>query len=186
MPGQTPSSPGAFHAPVKLCGFLDTGWFLGTLPSNYRKRGIMKILLVGDIVGKPGLTLTATILKQYLQKYQIDLCIVNGENVLLNNVGQEVSQSLYDNDKIIDVGVGKDPGGAGFKRFVAYRFFTDHSDHHDRNTLITAQTADFLDELDTVDNGHTVIGNDQIHPVVFHLSKLQENLFFADSSWEFE
>ncbi|MFH0988964.1 MAG: TIGR00282 family metallophosphoesterase [bacterium] len=41
----------------------------------------INILFVGDIVGKPGLTLTATILKQYLQKYQIDLCIVNGENV---------------------------------------------------------------------------------------------------------
>jgi metallophosphoesterase (TIGR00282 family) len=40
----------------------------------------VNILFVGDIVGKPGLTLTSTVLKQYLQKYEIDLCIVNGEN----------------------------------------------------------------------------------------------------------
>lgn len=36
---------------------------------------------MGDIVGKPGLNLVEKLLKQYLQKYEVDLCIVNGENV---------------------------------------------------------------------------------------------------------
>ena len=36
---------------------------------------------IGDINGKPGLTLVSSLLKQYLQKYEIDVCIANGENV---------------------------------------------------------------------------------------------------------
>jgi 2',3'-cyclic-nucleotide 2'-phosphodiesterase len=40
----------------------------------------INIFFVGDIMGKPGLSLTTTVLKQYLQKYEIDFCIVNGEN----------------------------------------------------------------------------------------------------------
>jgi hypothetical protein len=36
---------------------------------------------IGDINGKPGLTLVSSVLKQYLQKYEIDVCIANGENV---------------------------------------------------------------------------------------------------------
>jgi metallophosphoesterase (TIGR00282 family) len=40
----------------------------------------INIFFVGDIVGRPGLNLVSTVLKQYLQKYEVDLCIVNGEN----------------------------------------------------------------------------------------------------------
>ncbi len=39
------------------------------------------ILFVGDIVGKPGLDITETLLKSYLEKYKIDVCIANGENL---------------------------------------------------------------------------------------------------------
>ncbi len=42
---------------------------------------VLNILFIGDINGKPGLTLTSSILKQYFQKYEIDFCIANGENV---------------------------------------------------------------------------------------------------------
>ncbi|HAL57116.1 MAG TPA: TIGR00282 family metallophosphoesterase [Bacteroidetes bacterium] len=48
----------------------------------------INIFFVGDINGKPGLTLVATILKQYLQKYRIDFCIVNGENT---NQGKSIT-----------------------------------------------------------------------------------------------
>ncbi len=41
----------------------------------------INILFVGDIIGKPGLELTSSILKSLLEKYNIDFCIANGENV---------------------------------------------------------------------------------------------------------
>jgi metallophosphoesterase (TIGR00282 family) len=41
----------------------------------------LNIFFVGDIVGKPGLELTTTILKNYLEKFKVDLCIANGENL---------------------------------------------------------------------------------------------------------
>jgi 2',3'-cyclic-nucleotide 2'-phosphodiesterase len=41
----------------------------------------LNIFFVGDIVGKPGLDLTETLLRSYLEKYKVDLCIANGENL---------------------------------------------------------------------------------------------------------
>ncbi len=43
---------------------------------------VLNILFVGDIVGKPGFDLTETLLKNYFQKYNVDLCIANGENLV--------------------------------------------------------------------------------------------------------
>ncbi len=43
---------------------------------------ILNILFIGDIVGKPGLELAETLLKSYIQKYSIDFCIANGENLV--------------------------------------------------------------------------------------------------------
>ena len=40
----------------------------------------INIFFVGDINGKPGMTLISNLLKQYIQKYEIDFCVVNGEN----------------------------------------------------------------------------------------------------------
>ncbi len=45
------------------------------------QQNIINILFIGDIIGKPGLELTETLIKNYLQKYKIDLCIANGENL---------------------------------------------------------------------------------------------------------
>jgi 2',3'-cyclic-nucleotide 2'-phosphodiesterase len=42
----------------------------------------LNILFIGDIIGKPGLEITETLLKNYFQKYQIDFCIANGENLV--------------------------------------------------------------------------------------------------------
>lgn len=41
----------------------------------------MKILLVGDIVGKRGRQVVKTLLPEIRQEYQIDFCIANGENI---------------------------------------------------------------------------------------------------------
>ncbi|MGB2868532.1 MAG: TIGR00282 family metallophosphoesterase [Bacteroidota bacterium] len=50
---------------------------------------LLNILFVGDINGKPGMNLVSMMLKQYLQKYEIDFCIANGENV---NEGKSISE----------------------------------------------------------------------------------------------
>lgn len=55
----------------------------------------MKILFVGDIVGKSGRTILKRTLGQILQDLSIDLCIANGENAaggfgLTREVGQEI------------------------------------------------------------------------------------------------
>ncbi len=41
----------------------------------------LSLFFVGDIVGRPGLQLTTTLLKNYLEKYKVDFCIANGENL---------------------------------------------------------------------------------------------------------
>ena len=43
---------------------------------------VLNILFIGDIIGTPGLELTEKLLKSYLQKYNVDCCIVNGENLV--------------------------------------------------------------------------------------------------------
>ncbi|MBI5463902.1 MAG: TIGR00282 family metallophosphoesterase [Ignavibacteriales bacterium] len=57
----------------------------------------LNIFFVGDINGRPGLALTTTVLKQYLQKYEVDFCIANGEN--LDNgksITEEQAKALFD------------------------------------------------------------------------------------------
>jgi metallophosphoesterase (TIGR00282 family) len=61
----------------------------------------INIFFVGDIVGKPGLTLTSNLLKQYLKKFEVDLCIANGENV---TDGKGISDE--DAKVLFDLGVG--------------------------------------------------------------------------------
>ena len=58
----------------------------------------MKILVVGDVVGKPGLTYLRKRLRRIKQEYHADLTIVNGENA--SGVGITPSQA----DEIFDAG----------------------------------------------------------------------------------
>ena len=52
---------------------------------------------IGDINGKPGLTLVSSVLKQYLQKYEIDVCIANGENVSEGKgIEEKDARTLFD------------------------------------------------------------------------------------------
>jgi 2',3'-cyclic-nucleotide 2'-phosphodiesterase len=41
----------------------------------------LNILFIGDIIGTPGIQITETLLNSYIQKYHIDFCIANGENL---------------------------------------------------------------------------------------------------------
>lgn len=45
----------------------------------------MKILAVGDIVGKNGLNQLKACLPKVMQEHEIDFCIVNGENAAERN-----------------------------------------------------------------------------------------------------
>ena len=49
----------------------------------------LNVFFIGDINGRPGVSLVSTLLKQYLKKYEIDFCIANGENV---NEGKSISE----------------------------------------------------------------------------------------------
>ena len=40
----------------------------------------MKFLIVGDVVGRPGVNMIKTNLPEIIKKENIDFCIVNGEN----------------------------------------------------------------------------------------------------------
>jgi len=60
----------------------------------------LNILFIGDIVGKPGLEMTTTILKSLLEKYRIDFCVANGENL---TDGKGLSEE--DAKKLFDIGV---------------------------------------------------------------------------------
>jgi hypothetical protein len=57
----------------------------------------LNIFFIGDINGKPGLALVQTVLKQYLQKYEVDFCIANGENCDEGkSITEEQAKTLFD------------------------------------------------------------------------------------------
>jgi metallophosphoesterase (TIGR00282 family) len=60
----------------------------------------LNIFFIGDINGKPGVTLAATLLKQYAKKYEIDFCIANGENV---NEGKSILEQ--EAKELFDMGI---------------------------------------------------------------------------------
>ena len=60
----------------------------------------LNVLFVGDINGRPGVTLVSTLLKQYMKKYEIDFCIANGENV---SEGKSISEA--EAKEVFDMGV---------------------------------------------------------------------------------
>lgn len=61
---------------------------------------LLNIFFIGDIVGTPGLELTSTILKQLIEKYKVDFCIANGENL---TEGKGITEK--DAKTIFDLGV---------------------------------------------------------------------------------
>lgn len=61
----------------------------------------INILFIGDIVGTPGLEITEGLIKNYIQKYQIDFCIANGENLV---EGKGVNEEMA--ARVFNLGVG--------------------------------------------------------------------------------
>lgn len=56
----------------------------------------LNILFVGDIVGKVGLELVETLLKSYIQKYAVDFCFVNGENLVEGKgINEEYAKRVF-------------------------------------------------------------------------------------------
>ncbi len=66
----------------------------------------LNLLFIGDIVGKPGMTLVETWLPGIIQKYKADLVIVNGENV---NEGKGILEK--EGKRLFDLGVHVITGG---------------------------------------------------------------------------
>ena len=59
-------------------------------------QNVLNILFVGDIVGKPGLDCVETFLKSFLQKYEVDFCIVNGENLVDGKgINEEAANKVF-------------------------------------------------------------------------------------------
>ncbi|MFI5253798.1 MAG: TIGR00282 family metallophosphoesterase [Bacteroidota bacterium] len=57
---------------------------------------MVKVLFIGDIVGTPGFQLVETVLKNYIQKYNIDFCIANGENLIDGKgINEEGAHKLF-------------------------------------------------------------------------------------------
>src|SRR5260221_10951908 len=57
---------------------------------------VLNILFIGDIVGKPGLDLVESLLKSYVDKYHIDFCIANGENLVEGKgINEEMANRVF-------------------------------------------------------------------------------------------
>lgn len=52
---------------------------------------LMNILFIGDIVGEPGLSLMDTFLPSFIDKYEADFVIANGEN---SHEGKGINRSI--------------------------------------------------------------------------------------------
>jgi metallophosphoesterase (TIGR00282 family) len=69
-------------------------------------KDLINILFVGDIVGEPGLTLLETILPSFIDKYDTDFVIANGEN---SHKGKGINRSII--KRLYDLGVHVITGG---------------------------------------------------------------------------
>ena len=58
---------------------------------------MLRVLMVGDIVGRPGRKAAREYIKKYRKKYKLDLVIANGENAAGGNgITEAVAGELYD------------------------------------------------------------------------------------------
>ncbi|MCG8500122.1 MAG: TIGR00282 family metallophosphoesterase [Firmicutes bacterium] len=57
----------------------------------------MKVLVIGDIVGRPGREIVRDLLRTIKQRLAVDLCIANGENAAVGNgITCKIAHELYD------------------------------------------------------------------------------------------
>ncbi|WP_445666040.1 TIGR00282 family metallophosphoesterase [Fodinibius sp. AD559] len=69
-------------------------------------KDLINILFVGDIVGEPGLSLLETVLPGFIDKYDADFVIANGEN---SHEGKGINRSII--KRLYDLGVHVITGG---------------------------------------------------------------------------
>lgn len=67
---------------------------------------LLNILFIGDIVGEPGLSLLETFLPGFIDKYEADFVIANGEN---SHEGKGINRSII--SRLYDLGVHVITGG---------------------------------------------------------------------------
>jgi len=61
------------------------------------EENMLRVLMVGDIVGRPGRRAVKVLLKNYRKKYNIDMIIANGENAAGGNgINNSIANELYD------------------------------------------------------------------------------------------
>ncbi len=57
---------------------------------------LINILFVGDVLGAAGLSILTNLLKSFLEKYHIDLCVANGENLSAGKgITEEDAKKLF-------------------------------------------------------------------------------------------
>lgn len=56
----------------------------------------MRLLVIGDVVGKPGVEILHARLRHLKQQYQIDFTIVNGENAAMNGIMPQQADEIFD------------------------------------------------------------------------------------------
>ena len=87
----------------------------------------MKVLFLGDIVGKSGRDIVSSLLNTLVEKYRIDLVIANGENAAH---GKGITKKIY--DQLIDTGVDYITMG---NHVFSKREIYDHLEEMDRLVL---------------------------------------------------
>ncbi len=83
----------------------------------------MKILFIGDIVGKLGRDIVKEMIPIYVKKYGIDFVIANGENA---SHGKGLTRSNY--DELIDAGVDAITLGNHYKNKIEITHYIDEVD----------------------------------------------------------
>jgi calcineurin-like phosphoesterase len=71
-----------------------------TLLDNWRGSWAVRILFIGDVVGRSGMDAIRRYLPEALSDWEIDLTIVNGENAATSGFG--ITEALY--NELLEVG----------------------------------------------------------------------------------
>lgn len=59
---------------------------------------MFRVLMIGDIVGRPGRSAVKALVKDYRRKHKVDIIIANGENAAGGNgITEEIANELYNN-----------------------------------------------------------------------------------------
>ena len=86
-------------------------------------KNTLSVLFIGDIIGKPGYDIVATYLPSLKTRYNVDLCIANGENGVQ---GKGLTEQIA--RKYFSLGIDIITGGNHSWTFAEFRQYLDQSD----------------------------------------------------------